>query len=133
MIEPIALYCAPIYPGITSYINKLTNLEDKGYRIINCTKPKSFDSKIKERTATEVFKYLNKIKNNEIITFSTFNHSIGTRGNGNRLIIPKSINEAGRKSFTIQGALAYNMLPVSTRNQSSLCMFKRDLKDLNPF
>ena len=29
MIEPTPLYCAPIYAGIYSYVNKLKKLEDK--------------------------------------------------------------------------------------------------------
>ena len=63
-------------------------------------------------------------KNNDIINFKCFNHTIGTRGNGNRLIVPKSKNEAGRKSFIIQGALTFNMLPDNLRKEISICRFK---------
>ena len=34
MIEPISLYCAPIYAGIYSYVNKLKKLEDKAKNIV---------------------------------------------------------------------------------------------------
>ena len=63
MIEPMSLYCAPVYAGIYSYINKLKKLEDKGKNI-------SYDNierKIKIRTATEVFKCLNGIKKNDSV------------------------------------------------------------------
>ena len=111
MIEPIAFYCAPIYSGIAPFINKLTILENKVHTVINCPKRNKFENKIKQRTVVEVFKYLHGIKKNEpTINFELFNHSFGTRGNGNRLVVPKSKNEAGRRSFVVQGALTYNFI-----------------------
>ena len=111
MIEPISLYCAPIYAGIYSCVSKLLKLEGKAKNTARLTNHDNIERKIKIRTATEVFKYLNGIKKNEtVINFNYFNHSIGTRGNGNRLAVPKSANEAGPKSFIIQGALTYSLL-----------------------
>ena len=73
---------------------------------------------------------MNGIKKNEtVINFNYFNHSIGTRGNGNRLAVPKSTNEAGRKSFIIQGALTYNLLPGVLMKENSICRFKRILAE----
>ena len=96
MIEPTSLYCAPIYAGIYSYVNKLKKLEDKARNTVRLTNHDNIERKIKIRTATEVFKYLNGIKKNDtVINFNYFNHSIGTRGNGNRLVPPKSTNKAG--------------------------------------
>ena len=45
-------------------------------------------------------------RNGDIIRFEHFHHCIGTRGNGNRLVIPRSKTEAGRRSFIVQGALS---------------------------
>ena len=127
-IEPISLYCALIHPDIYSYVNKLQKSEDKAKNTVRLTNHDNIERKIKIRTATEVFKYLNGIKKNEtVINFNYFNHSIGTRGNGNRLAVPKSTNEAGRKSFIIQGALVYNFLPGIFRKENSICRFKRIL------
>ena len=78
--------------------------------------------KIKIRTATEVFKYLNGIKKNDTVV--NFNYFIGKTGNGNRLVVPKSTNEAGRKSFIIQGTLTYNLLPGILRKENFICRFK---------
>ena len=86
--------------------------------------------KIKIRTATEVLKYLNGIKKNDtVIDFNYLNHSIGTRGNGNRLGVPKSTNKVRRKSLIFQGALTYNLLPGILRKENSICRFKRILAE----
>ena len=98
MIKPMSLYCASIYAGIYSYINKLKKLEDKAKKTVNLTNHDNIEKKIKIQTTTEVFKYLNDIKKNDtVINFIYFNYSIGTRGNGNRIVEPKSTNETGRK------------------------------------
>ena len=68
-------------------------------------------------------------KKDTVINFDYFNHSIGTRGNENRLVIPKSTNEAGRKSFIIQGALTYSLLHGVLRKGNSICRFKRILTE----
>ena len=130
MIEPISLYCAPIYAGIYSYVSKLKKLKDKAKNTVRLTNHDNIERKIKIRTATEAFKYLNDIKNNGTVTnFNYFNHSIGTRGNGNRLVVLKSTNEAGRKSFIIQSALTYSLLPGILRKENSICRFKRILAE----
>ena len=86
--------------------------------------------KIKIRNATEVLKYLNGIKKNDtVIDFNYFNNSIGTRGNGNRLGVPKSTNKVRQKSLTFQGALTYNLLPGILRKENSICRFKRILAE----
>ena len=124
MIEPISLCCAPIYAGIYSYVNKLKKLEDKAKSTVRLTNHDNIERKIKVRIATEIFKYLNGIKKNDIVINSNdFNHFIGTRGNGNRFVVPKSTNEAGRKSFIIQGALTYSLLPGILKKENSICKF----------
>ena len=117
-----------IYAGNFSNTNKLKKLEDKAKHTVRLTNHNNIERKIKIRTATEVFKYLNGIKKNDtVVNFNYFNHSIGKTGNGNRLVVPKSTNEAGRKSFIIQGALVYNLLPGIFRKENSICRFKRIL------
>ena len=89
---------------------------------MSLTNHDNFERKIKIRPATEVFKYLNGIKKNDtVINFNYFNHSISVRDNGNWLVVPKSTNEAGRKSFIIQGALIYNLLPGILREENTIC------------
>ena len=128
MIEPMAFYCAPIYLGIASYLDKLTRLQNKARRVINCANQQSTEGKIKRRSVTAVFKYLHGLKKNQsTINFTFFDHSIRTRGNGNQLVVPKLNNEAGRKSFVVQGALAFNTLSVELGKERSICRFKRNL------
>ena len=130
MIEPISLYCAPIYAGIHSHANKLKKLEGKAKNTVRLTNHNNIERKIKIWTATEVFKCLNGIKKNDtVINFNYFNHSIGTRGNGNRLVPPKSTNKAGWKSFIIQGALTYNLLSGILRKENFICRLKRILAE----
>ena len=98
MIEPISLYCAPIYAGIYSYVNTLRKLEDKVKNTVRLSNHDNIERRIKIRTATEVFKYLNEIKiNDTVINSNYFSHSISTRRNGNRLVVHKSRNAAGQK------------------------------------
>ena len=86
--------------------------------------------KIKIRTAKEVFKYLNGIKKNgTVINFNYFNQSIGTRGNENRLVLPKSTDEARRKPFIVQGTLTYSLLPGILSKENSICRFKKILAE----
>ena len=81
-------------------------------------------SKLKERSATEVFKYLNGTKKSNVIQFQQFNHKISTRGNGTRLIIHKANIEAGKRAFSVQGALLFNELPEKFRKEASLINLK---------
>ena len=55
MIEPISLYCSPIYAGIYFHVNKLKKLEDKAKNTVSLTNHDNIEVKIKTRTATEVF------------------------------------------------------------------------------
>jgi len=130
MIEPIILYCAPIYLGIIPIQKKLSRIEIKAYDIINIPITKNIVNKLNERSAIEVFKYVRGIKCSNNIHFKFFNHAIETRGNGNRLIIPKTKNEAGKRSFSVQGALIFNQLPKSLRTETSICNFKRHVNNV---
>ena len=88
-------------------------------------------SKLKEHSATEVSKYINGIKKNDVIPFQQFNHKIQRRGNGTRLIIPKANIEAGRRGFSVHGALLYNELPEKLRKETSLIKLKNLLMVYN--
>ena len=47
--------------------------------------------------------------------------NLNTRGNNSKVIIPKTTTEACRKSFTMQGALVFKLLPNSIRDENSYC------------
>ena len=105
MIAPMMLYCSPVYLRLPSVHQKFTKLETRAYKTITIRLQNTITNKIKQRSAVEVFKHIHQLKKNDIIKFDAYQHNISTRGNGNRLVIPKSKNEAGRRSFNTQGAL----------------------------
>ena len=88
-------------------------------------------SKLKVPSATEEFKHISVAKKITVTQFQHCNHKLSTRGNGSRLIIPKTNIEAGRRSFSVQGALLFNELPEKLRNEKSLIGFKNLLRDYN--
>ena len=45
--------------------------------------------------------------------FQKLSHGKGTRGDDNKLLLPKVKTETARKRFAFQGAVLYNKLPVS--------------------
>ena len=57
-----------------------------------------------------------------------FDHGKDTRGNGSRLVLPKVITEAGRKTFAFQGALIFNGLPIDLINEAYFVNFKRTIR-----
>lgn len=131
MIEPIMLYCAPIYAGVQTFHTKSIQVERKASKIVD--KSENISNKIKQRTVIEVFKYLRGIKsaNQSSIDFKPFEHNINTRGNGNRLIVPQTKNESGRKAFSVQGALLFNRIPQSDRKELSILKFKKSISKFN--
>ena len=131
MIAPMMLYCSPVYLRLPGVHQKFTKPESRAYKTIK-TQPQitnTITNKMKQRSAIEVFKHIHQLKKNNIIKFDVFQHNISTRGNGNRLVIPKSNNEAGRRSFNTQGALIFNLLPEHIRNEKSILLFKRLIKN----
>eukprot|EP00794_Sanderia_malayensis_P020697 gene20697-22733_t len=128
MIAPMMLYCSPVYLGLPSVNQKFTKLETRAYKTIKTPLENAIPTKIKRSSAVEVFKYIHQLKKNDIIEFNVFHHNISTRGNGNRLVVPKSKNEAGRRSFNTQGALTFNSLPEHIRKEKSKITFKRLVK-----
>jgi hypothetical protein len=62
-------------------------------------------------------------------TFSVSDHGHNTRSSSRRdLQIPKCRTGSGQKTFAYQGVKAWNSLPDSTRNASTLNTFKTKLK-----
>ena len=128
MIAPMMLYCSPVYFRLPGVHQKFTKLETRAYKTIKIRLQNTITNKIKQRSAVEVFKHIHQLKKNDIIKFDVFQHNISTRGNGNRLVIPKSKNEAGRRSFNAQGALIFNSLPEHMLNEKSILICKRLVK-----
>ena len=60
------LHCAPLYVGIMSYHQKIAQVENKAYEIIATDMKKPILSKLNEGSASEVFKYLNGIKKEQL-------------------------------------------------------------------
>jgi len=62
-------------------------------------------------------KYQTK-SNRTVIEVFKFGHEINIRGNGNQLIVLQTKIEAGRKAFSVQGALLFNKSLKSDRELS---------------
>ena len=62
--------------------------------------------------------------------FVRFKHAKDTRGNGSQLKLPKVKTEAGRKTCAFQGALIFNGLPASIRDERYFLTFKRKMRNL---
>jgi hypothetical protein len=132
MINPIMFYCYPVYLGLSNSANsKLQRLQDRAASIIgpkNCLQDNVVTCR-NRRVVIDVFKSLHSLcPNFPHVNFDRFNHGINTRNNNSRLVIPKVKTEAGRKSFSVQGALLFNSLSEEIRNEISYINFKRKVK-----
>ena len=125
MIAPMMLYCFPAYLGLPGAHQNFTKLETRAYKTIKTQLENSITNKIKQRSAVEVFKHIHQLKKNDSMKFDAFQHNISTRGNGKCLVVPKSKNEAGRRSFNTKGALIFNSFPEHVQNEKSILIFKR--------
>ena len=56
---------------------------------------------------------------------------MNTRNNNKSVVIPKVRTEAGRKTFSFQGAKVFNNLPNNLQTETSLLRFKASSKDTN--
>ena len=84
-----------------------------------------------KRVSIDVYKSLNDSCPSPLRNiFVRFKHAKDTRGNGSRLILPKVKTEVGRKAFAFQGALIFNGLPASIRDERYFLTFKRKIKNL---
>ena len=85
-----------------------------------------------KRVSIDVYKSLNDSCPSPLRNiFVRFKHAKDTRGNGSRLILPKVKTEVGRKTFAFQGALIFNGLPASIRDERYFVTSKRKIKSLS--
>ena len=137
MIRPIALYCYPVLMGISNTLNdKIESIQVRAFKII--TQPGNIQLHMdkletlrKRRSAVDVFKSLNHcgIQSNGIM-FERLAHGKNTRGNGSFAKLPKVRTAIGKKSFSYQGALVFNDLKKSLRDERSLLKFKEKLNSV---
>ena len=136
MILPILLYCYPMYCNISTTSNaKLQSLHNSAEKIVNSSNGLKRESLVtvgKRRVFVDVFKSLNNIGPEiQLNKFEKFDHGKNTRGNNSLLKLPKVKTESGRSMFSFQGALIFNTLHESHRNEVSLANFKRKVKSFN--
>ena len=72
---------------------------------------------------------LNETELNKTL-FKRLEHNKNTRGNGLRLSFPKIRTSIGKKSFAYQGAMIYNQLNKSLRDETSLLRFKNRINQV---
>ena len=83
------------------------------------------------RCVVDVFKCLNGLAPENFNNYFTrTNHCKATRGNNSLIVLPKVHTESGRKSFMYQGALLFNQLKNSVRDETSLVRFKHCYQDI---
>ena len=111
MILPVMLYCSNVFVGMTqSKKQRFETFEDRAMRIINGNRKSDVKLPLinhlrKRLCALEVFKCLNGIVPKAFENYFTRNsHKMNTRNNNKSVVIPKVRTEAGRKTFSFQGA-----------------------------
>jgi hypothetical protein len=136
MIQPLTMYCCQILCNLKrTNLDKLQRIQDRAHKIINAegigTCPDMLTLR-NQRIAVEVYKSLHKI-GPACMTgqFTLQSHSINTRGNCSLLTLPKVKSEAGRSMFSFQGALIYNSIDKSIRDEKSFANFKTKIKNFD--
>ena len=61
--------------------------------------------------------------------FTMFDHQINTRGNGQKLKLPKVRSENGRKMFAFVGAKIYNSLSTDLTSEKDYKVFRSKVKN----
>ena len=135
MIKPTLTYCCTLFIGISPhYKHKMETLQTKQlFTTIGSTTSKceSVENLIKRKSLIEVFKCLHKMGPSTFDKyFERRSHAIGTRGNDSLLTLQKVKTQSGRKTFQHQGALLFNKLPASIRNEQYSVTFKNAIKQL---
>ena len=87
----------------------------------------------KRRSAVDVFKSLNytETHSDSEIRFERLVHQKNTRGNGSFVKLPKVRTSFGKKSFAYLGALMFNELDKSLRDERSLLKFKEKISEVH--
>ena len=129
MIKPTLTYCCTLFIGISPhYKHKMETLQTIGS---TTSKYESVENLIKQKSLIEVFKCLHKMGPSTFDKyFERCSHAIGTRGNDSLLTLQKVKTQSGRKTFQHQGALLFNKLPASIRNEQYFVKFKSAIKQL---
>ena len=138
MILPVMLYCSNVFVGMTqSKKQRFETFQDRAMRIINGNRKSDVKlpriNHLRNRLcALEVFKCLNGIVPKAFENYFTRNsHKMNTRNNNKSVVVPKVRTEAGRKTFSFQGAKVFNNLPNNLQTETSLLRFKASSKDTN--
>ena len=133
MILPIMFYCNPVCASLPRSVNeRFDKLHDRAKNIIhgNCVTNQWDDITTlrKRKISIDVFKSLNSITPPAFRQFyNKLSHSMSTRGNNSKLLLPKVRTEFGRKAMSFQGALVFNELPPTIRNEQYFANFKRKI------
>ena len=128
-VSPVMYYCSNLF--IHKDHQKLQNLQDRANCIVYGRKPYRWRSVKNEMKlcVVDVFKCLNGlIPENFDKYFTRTQHCKVTRGNNSLVVLPKVRTESGRKSFMFQGAIMFNQLGNSVRNETSLLRFRHCCK-----
>jgi hypothetical protein len=131
MIHPLFFYCDQILGGLSyTWIEKFESLLTRAKKVIKSRKKWStWSTQRKRKVTVDVFKAVNNITVND--NYKKVNHSINTRGNRSKLILPIIKTEAGRKLSYYQGILIFNSLPSNIREEKCLLIFKNHLKSFD--
>ena len=135
MIRPITLYCYPVLLGISNTLNdKLESIQERASRIITQSghvqlQMDSLETIRKRRSAVDVFKSINysETHSDSEIRFERLVHQKNTRGDASFVKLPKVRTSFGKKPFAYQGALMFNELDKSLRDERSLLKFKEKI------
>ena len=145
-ILPIMDYCITVWGyACKSNIDKLFRYQKRiGRMLLNdymCNSEEIFEKlgwlTVYERldliTLKQVYKCLHDDNTpaslKSLFTFRNTLRQLPLRNTGLDLDIPKANTEFRRKSFDIAGISLWNSLPNNVRSQSSLCMFKKCVKE----
>ena len=134
---PIFTYCGQITLGWSETRRcQIRNLEQRSHRIIlqnskclNCElRLSSIQNFSKKKACLFVF---DSLKGNVCSPFKDYLnfliHDFNTRNSGATIALPKVKLYFGRKSFHFLGALAFNLLPLKTKQISCRILFKKSL------
>ena len=86
-------------------------------------------AKVTSRVVIDVFKSLRNLLPEDLNGyFKLHMHQINTRGNGSYVILLKMHTETGKKSYAYQGARVFNRFEKTTREETTILLFKMKLK-----
>ena len=148
IILPIFDYGDILYGNAaTKYTDQLQKLQNRAFRILLGISPyehvsvkeihtrlgyKSLESRRCCHLNVMVYKVLNELAPQylrESFKFCQYNYSL--RSNG-KLSLPKPRTDYCKRTFSYQGALQFNNLPLNVTLLDSLSIFKNNLNDSSP-